>query len=140
MKGKIFILSSNIRRDAQQKSQKKIFNKCCFLAPSAEISADTKKKIRKFSRIFSLFDPYIIYHDYVVKKLAFFSQRPIMSNQPPENIWGFAKIFSHFFAIFGQTFFYDFYYLSWRKLLKSIKFFPSYKISYLIPRFVVPES
>ena len=32
--------------------KKNFFNKCCFLAPSAEISADTKKKSENFLEIF----------------------------------------------------------------------------------------
>ena len=66
-----------------------------------------KKKIRNSPRIFSLFDPNIMIM--LWKNVNFVSQRPLMSNSSPENIWGSIEIASHFFAIFGKKFFFLFY-------------------------------
>ncbi len=87
-----------------RKNRGKIFQQMLFFDPECRNFCRYKKKNRIAPRIFSLFDPNIMIMWW--KKVPFYIFKPLMSNLSPENIWGSAEIFSHFFAILGKTFFF----------------------------------
>ncbi len=103
-RGKIWYFQAIFAKMHRKNWQKKFFQQMLFFDPECRNFCRYQKKSQNFFRIFSLFDPNIMIMSW--KKVPSYIFKPLMSNLSPENIWGSAEIFSHFFAIFGKTFFF----------------------------------